>query len=245
MKHLIILITSVFLLSFVAADIPIVIIDDGASVYNATYDKWSYNQTGSGESYNATYATWSYNQTDGSVTILNTTYGKYWYNMSDGSYNATYDKWTYNETYSGSTYNATYSQYAYNQTTQRVTYLNITTTTYTGNITNGTKTGYDAVNSICNLTFSGTHMCDEFEVVAYLNYYGMNQTYTLLNTDAWVIGGGPKYVPASNPVDDCNGFTSNSTSSTSSLGNYWKYKLTNGGGKAINCATSMGLSCCK
>ena len=124
---------------------------------------------------------------------------------------------------------------------QDIKSVNLTAATYAGNLTSGGLTGYDAANNICNLDYPGSHMCNEFEVTSYLAKVGENNFYTQTNDDAWVIAGGPKYVPAVTPVDDCMGFTN---SEPTAVGNYWKYKTVNGGGKAINCQNDLKLSCC-
>ena len=112
--------------------------------------------------------------------------------------------------------------------------MNLTTLTYTGNIS-----GYSNADLACASEYTGTHVCSEAEVVYYQSTIGIPFT----SGDAWVIGGGPKYVPASIPVDDCKGFTNESASS--SVGNYWKFDSKGGRGAAVNCGTSLRLACCK
>jgi len=120
------------------------------------------------------------------------------------------------------------------------TLINLTSGTYNGAITNGTKTGYDAANSICNTQFLGSHFCDEFEVT---QGFSNNASSTINNSDAWIIAGSPKYIPATVPVNDCQGWTYSGT--TTALGNYWHFlNATGGEGRAINCGTTLKLACC-
>lgn len=117
--------------------------------------------------------------------------------------------------------------------------INLTIGTYDGNLTNDTFTGYKAGNNICSLQFTGAHFCTEFEVT---NWFS-NTTTPNLDADAWVITGSPKYIPATVPVNDCNGWTYNLT--VSYLGNYWHFNSTTGGdGRALNCGTKLKLACC-
>jgi len=107
-----------------------------ATTYNATYNKWAYNQTdilGLNASYGKYWINWT--------TITNISmfahYGMFWYNMSDGtgtgnaSWNQSYANTLYissgnTSIYDGlinnasylSTYNATYNTWAYNMTSE-------------------------------------------------------------------------------------------------------------------------------
>jgi hypothetical protein len=117
--------------------------------------------------------------------------------------------------------------------------LNFSTQTYNGSISYNGLIGYRAANAICNNNFTGTFFCSEFDVADFVRNNNVSD-----NVDAWVISGGPKYVPATIPADDCNGFIYDAIGTH--VGNYWKYNSTNGGaGKAINCGTRIPLSCCK
>jgi hypothetical protein len=133
-----------------------------------------------------------------------------------------------------------YNDTAYADSIPQVRVINLTTTTYNGSLVNGSNTGYKAASSICNLTFNSSHLCTQFEVTYFvqknnINYLGSN--------DTWIIAGSPKYIPATSPVNDCNGFTYDST--VSYLGNYWHFNSTTGGeGRALNCATFLRLACC-
>lgn len=116
--------------------------------------------------------------------------------------------------------------------------INLTTTTYNGSFVNGSLVGYQAANNICNITFSNSHFCTQFEVI--LN---INLAKNVGNDDGWVSTGSPKYIPATIPVDDCYGFRYDLTATH--LGNYWKYNSTEGGyGAAINCGSLIKISCC-
>ncbi|MFB6246531.1 MAG: hypothetical protein ABEI74_03005 [Candidatus Pacearchaeota archaeon] len=118
--------------------------------------------------------------------------------------------------------------------------INLTSSKYDGKITNGSKKGYAAANQICGDEFSGAHLCNEFEV---MRAYDSGNADHLNNVDAWINAGGPKYVPADTPVNDCNGWTYNGTSDY--LGNYWHFDSSTGGdGRAINCGTEFKLACC-
>ena len=124
------------------------------------------------------------------------------------------------------------------QSAIRVSLVNLTTTTYNGSLINGTKKGYTAGDAICNQTFTGSRFCNEFEIT----YWVQQNTFTFTG-DAWVIAGSPKYIPATVPVNDCNGFTYDGV--TTYLGNYWHFNITTGGdGRALNCGTSLSLACC-
>jgi hypothetical protein len=114
--------------------------------------------------------------------------------------------------------------------------VNVTSGTYTGAITSGADTGYKAADDICDSEFSGSHFCTEFEIATW-------SSKSIDGEDAWVIAGGPKYVPADIPVNDCNGWTHGSAGTY--LGNYWHFDSTTGGdGRAINCGTLLKLACC-
>lgn len=118
-----------------------------------------------------------------------------------------------------------------------VSSVNVTSGTYTGAIISGENTGYKAADVICDSEFSGSHFCTEFEVATW-------NSRSIANDDAWIIAGGPKYVPADVPVNDCNGWTHGSAGTY--LGNYWHFNSTTGGdGRAINCGTSLKIACCE
>jgi len=120
------------------------------------------------------------------------------------------------------------------------TSINLTENTYNGNITNGSLEGYRAANAICNTEFGG-HLCTEFEVMAY--YANSTATTDINNSNAWINAGGPKYIPASVPVNDCNGWTYEGT--TSYLGNYYYFNNETGGdSRALNCGSTFQLACC-
>ncbi len=117
-----------------------------------------------------------------------------------------------------------------------ITSVNLTSGTYTGAITNGSYSGYKAADEICNTEFSGSHFCTEFEVATW-------SSKSIDSGDAWIIAGGPKYVPADIPVNDCNGWTHGSAGTY--LANYWHFNSTTGGdGRAIHCGSSLKIACC-
>ena len=117
-----------------------------------------------------------------------------------------------------------------------ISYVNLTTGTYTGELTNGSLAGYKACDAICDAEFTGSHFCTEFEVATW-------SLKSINNEDAWVIAGGPKYVPATIPVNDCNGWTHGVAGTY--LGNYWHFNSTTGGeGRALNCGSTFKLACC-
>ena len=118
------------------------------------------------------------------------------------------------------------------------TSVNLTAGTYNGSLINGSNTGYAAGNAICNIEFNG-HMCDEFEIFQWF----ANTASPNLNADAWINSGGPKYIPASVPVNDCKGWTHGSAGTY--LGNYMHFNSTTGGdSRALNCGTFLKLACC-
>lgn len=119
------------------------------------------------------------------------------------------------------------------------TLLNLTPLTYNANLTNGSFSGYAAGNNICYTEYPSSHLCTEFEVTAWFSNASLPGT----TGDAWVIAGGPKYVPADIPVNDCNGFTFGKAGTY--LGNYWHFDISTGGDpRALNCATELKLACC-
>jgi hypothetical protein len=126
-----------------------------------------------------------------------------------------------------------------NNITTYIKQLNYTSFNYNGSITYNGLVGYKAANAICNNNYTGSFLCSEFDVTNYVRNYNVSN-----NIDAWIIAGGPKYIPATIPVDDCNGFIYDGIGEH--VGSYWKYNSTNGGsGKAINCQTAIPLSCCR
>lgn len=147
------------------------------------------------------------------------------------------DNTSWNESYADTLYAAIGSSgghYYYPE------YVNLTAGTYNGHLTNGSKVGYDAGNEICSIEFPNSHLCTEFEIMLWFS----NSTDTSLNNeDAWCNAGGPKYVPADIPVNDCNGWTHGSAGTY--LGNYYHFNSTSGGdGRAVHCGTTLKLACC-
>jgi hypothetical protein len=125
-----------------------------------------------------------------------------------------------------------------------VSVINFTGSDYDGNVTNGSLTGYDAANNICNVEFSGAHMCTQHEVSSYIASVGAASLPA--SQISWVIAGGPKYAPADHPVNDCDGLTNSGTGATDPLGSFWSFNNINGGkGIAGNCGMSYPLACCR
>jgi hypothetical protein len=174
--------------------------------------------------YNETYNLWAYNQTTATFNMYNAQW--------NSTYNVSYNGCLNNESYL-STYNATYdaltggSGYA-------PTNINLTAGTY-----NGSLGGYSGANTICDAEFPGSHFCNEFEITL---GFSNNASISINNSDAWCETGGPKYIPATVPVDSCGGWTYSET--TTHLGNYWHFdNVTGGVGRAINCGTELKLCC--
>lgn len=116
--------------------------------------------------------------------------------------------------------------------------LNLTAGTY-----NGSQNGYNGTNAICNAEYSGSHLCTGYEIISFISRG--TSYFSSLSDSTWYATFSPKYIPASVPVDDCNGFTYDGT--TTHLGTYWKWNDNSfgGAGKAINCGTELKLACCK
>lgn len=121
-------------------------------------------------------------------------------------------------------------------------YYNKTTISFNGSLVNGSLKGYVAGDMICNVSFAGTHLCQQSEIIQTITYRPIATMEDWVD-DAWMSTGAPKYAPATTPVNDCNGFTSGTTSY---LGSYWHFNQTTGGdGRAIHCGTTLPLACCK
>ena len=119
-----------------------------------------------------------------------------------------------------------------------ITQLNLTTvSTYNGSLTSGSLTGYEAANAICDAEFSGSHLCTEDDVASFIE----NGNISTISGFGRVIAGGAKYVPATIPVNDCQGLTYDGT--TEALGNFWNFDV--GYGVAANCAVEASLLCCQ
>lgn len=118
-----------------------------------------------------------------------------------------------------------------------ITYLNLTISEYGGDITNGSLTGYEAANAICNDQYVGTHLCTEDDIVSFIE----NGDISTISGLGRVTAGGAKYVPASIPVNDCEGLTYSGT--TDAQGNFWNFDV--GYGVAANCALTSKLACCR
>ena len=140
------------------------------------------------------------------------------------------------------TFYAFVADYAYNAAT-RTYYFNITPDTYDGNLSpHCSKSGYECGDFICNNNFTGTHLCQQYEIIQTIQDKNVS-AIAEWSSQVWVSSGGPKYAPATVPANDCNGFTDGTTSY---LGSYWNLDQDGGGdGRMINCGTSIALACCK
>jgi len=117
--------------------------------------------------------------------------------------------------------------------------VNLTVGTYNASLVNGSDTGYIAGHAICDAEYSGSHMCNEFEI----NLWYANGGKGYDNENGWVIAGGGKFIPADVPVNDCLGFTYDGT--VSYLGSYYHFDNDNGGDiRNLNCASEFKLPCC-
>ena len=117
-------------------------------------------------------------------------------------------------------------------------YYDKTAATYSGDLSAGGYVGYEAGDYICNQAFPGTHLCQEYEIITTIE----NKDISSWSGYAWYSSGGAKYT-GTNPANDCQGWTS---SSTTYLGSFWKFNSTGGGsGAMINCSQAKSLACCK
>src|SRR3990167_5380798 len=118
-------------------------------------------------------------------------------------------------------------------------YINYTPITTTGNITNGTLKGYSAANNICNVYYSGSHMCQAGEI---LNSINRNQSNVNFTATFWISEGAPGYLSESY---DCSGLT---TSLGTSLGSIWVGSTTHlntfGIGSLVACSAQRSIGCC-
>jgi len=103
--------------------------------------------------------------------------------------------------------------------------------------------GYPIANFICRDFGDGAHLCTESELINSIGRIEIS-THPDWEGSAWVSTGGPKYTPSPQPVNDCNGWTSNDA--TLYRGSFWIFDRTTGGrGGAIHCATTKKLACCR
>jgi len=194
---------------------------DSAEYYHLTADEYTELQLGYAlDSKVDTLGNWSADKSDYYTSTVSD--DRYW--NEDGDAGLTGD-------YTGS-YNLNTTGYV---DAIIVRELHVTSTTYNGNLG-----GYVEANNKCKLEFTGTHLCSEDDILNFLSY----DNTSIPSGDAWVSAGGPKYIPATVPVNDCNGWTYSGTSSY--LGNYWHLDSATGGdSRALNCGTELSLSCCK
>ena len=129
------------------------------------------------------------------------------------------------------------------------TFLGITTAEYNGDLSTATgfaAEGYKAADSLCDGDYTGSHMCTQEELM-----YHIRTTANLVHPSAnwpasgsaWVITGAAK--SAATPiVNDCNGWTSSSSSSRA--GNIWAFNQAGGGSGAVQyCNATFELACCE
>jgi len=184
---------------------------------------WNYNQTTPFTNWLATFV-YNYNQ-----TIPANAY-------TDSIVSSNNASWT-------STYNATYAIWAYNQTSTSTAsigyYVNYTPITTTGNITNGTLKGYLAANAICNVYYSGSHMCQTGEI---LNSINRNQSNVNFTATFRITEGAPGYLANAN---DCDALIS---PSGSDLGAIWVGSTTHlssyGSASLVSCSAARAIGCC-
>ena len=120
-------------------------------------------------------------------------------------------------------------------------FVNKTVATYTGSFSYSGLTGYKAANAICNASFPGSFMCNQADMMTTIKDKNISEIADWTGA-AWVNAGGPKYVPAQYPANDCSGWTS---ASANVIGNYWLFSQDTGGlGAAINCDTALSIACC-
>jgi len=121
-------------------------------------------------------------------------------------------------------------------------FYNITPDSYTGSLSHAGLTGYQAANAICNASFPGTHMCTQVEIINTIHEKNISAIAEWTGS-AWVNAGGAKYVPADYPVNDCRGWTDDTSNS---MGNFWIFDQTTGGrGAARACNVEIKIACCK
>ena len=123
------------------------------------------------------------------------------------------------------------------------TYITLVTTTasyYNGNITNGALVGYQAVNSLCNASFSGSHICTDADINSYIANGGSIAGWGSDVNTFWEMKGAPGYTAN---AGDCLGWTSNNSSY---LGPFW-IENSNGGGHGMmtNCSVLKQIGCCR
>lgn len=118
-------------------------------------------------------------------------------------------------------------------------FWNQTPLQYSGDLDNGSMSGYEAGNAICNLTFVGSHFCSEEELFATLRDKDVG-SLAGWNGYPWVMAGGTKYVPASKPANDCNGWDDGTSNY---IGNIWN--MEDDMGQASQCDSERNLTCCR
>ena len=122
-------------------------------------------------------------------------------------------------------------------------FVGITSDTYTGKLetSNPDLDGYQAGDAICASEYDGSHLCQTAEIL-----YTISTDFSKIpeNGSVWISDGPGKYSGTGVvPVNDCNGFTYESTGDF--LGNFWIFNNTTGGvGGCGICSNSLPLACC-
>jgi len=118
------------------------------------------------------------------------------------------------------------------------TFVGRTTYQTNGEISSSSYIGYVAANYICDAEFSGSHLCQAYDMISSIEKVNISGWGN--NTlDAWISEGAPGYTVDSN---DCNGYKDGTSSF---LGAFWLFNSNGGGaGWMINCAQVKSLACC-
>jgi len=114
-----------------------------------------------------------------------------------------------------------------------------TTLTYDGKLSNLTHNGYEVGNLLCSNEYTGTHFCQETELI---DTFHQRSVGTIAEWEGfgWYSAGAQKYAPATIPFNDCNGW-GNATPYYG--GNFWKFNTNSSG--AVTCDSEKSLACCK
>lgn len=144
------------------------------------------------------------------------------------------DNASWNETYADTLYATALYQ-------NRSIYFNKTFDSYSGNLSLDGYDGYLAGDYICDKNFSGTHLCDQYELLDTRNFKDISSLASWTG-DVWVISGSSKYTGVGVLlVNDCNGFKHGVSGSY-----YGNFALL--GSNIIgtqHCGNSLPLACCR
>ena len=122
--------------------------------------------------------------------------------------------------------------------------INLTSTKYNGSLSFGGKVGYQAANSICNATFSGSYWCQTNDVILIIKNkdisYFDNAGWQGGDPGAWIANGPPGYTWNAN---DCVGMKSEANSD---YGTFWAFGANGGGSGGLSkCDAKKKLACCR